>query len=205
MREALALALAVGIVFPVFPIVVEAADAQARAGEPRDQSQIYIVSFKGAPPCRPATPEQLLNAFSERRSVDARTHHFRTELMDGALVGRICVDGKRGKDAIVRLLEQHRRLVLLDCVEATDEELQKHKAMKHASLPQARGSRPTSPRSAPVRRPAVVTSVCRSGCVSCQSARAGSVAPVPVSSPGVSSRGQASKISKSGSCSRSPR
>ncbi|MHC4658003.1 MAG: tetratricopeptide repeat protein [Planctomycetota bacterium] len=96
-------------------------------GQPSLEGSVgtYIVVFKPVAPFAPQTARELLNAFNEKHPRGVRTHHYRTEVRDNALVGYICVDTKGGKDAVVSMLEESEKLELIQVNRASDEDLEK--------------------------------------------------------------------------------
>ncbi len=87
--------------------------------------QIYIVAFRAVPPFAPRTPKELLDAFNKNHPKGVRTHHFRTTIEGGELVGLICVDGQDGADQVKGTLRrQNDRLVFINSTRATPEKLQ---------------------------------------------------------------------------------
>ena len=58
----------------------------------RDSIEVYIVTFKPVPPFAPQTARELLEAFNENHLRSVPTHHYRTQVKDNVLIGRICVD-----------------------------------------------------------------------------------------------------------------
>ncbi len=97
-------------------------------------TDVYVVSFKGAGSFKPQTPGELLTAFNRQHPRNATSHHFRTQVIGGELVGHICIDGETGRDAVLTMLRRNRALALVGCEKATPESLAKHKAIKSESL-----------------------------------------------------------------------
>ena len=85
---------------------------------------VYIVTFKPVPPFAPQTSGELLGAFNEQHPPGVRTHHYRTQVQGGTLIGHICVDTEAGKDAVVAMLNNSAQLVLIEAVLATPEMLE---------------------------------------------------------------------------------
>ncbi|MCK4627464.1 MAG: tetratricopeptide repeat protein [Sedimentisphaerales bacterium] len=84
---------------------------------------IYIVAFRAASQFDPRTPKELLDAFNKNHPKGVRTHHFRTTIEGGELVGLICVDGGLGLKDVVTMLRRNDRLVFINSTEATPEKL----------------------------------------------------------------------------------
>jgi len=99
--------------------------------------QTYIVTFKPVEPFNPSTAGELLAAFNEEHPRGVRTHHYRTQVGDGKLVGHICVDKETGKDAVEAMLQASDKLIMAGAVQAGPAELRKLYAMKQVSLPNA--------------------------------------------------------------------
>ncbi len=120
----------------------------ARPGnaEQTNAADTYIITFKAAPPLNPRTPRDLLQLFNERHSTGATTHHFRTEVSSGTLIGRICVDGKAQSEALSSMLKNSKTLVFIDCVKPTPQAFNEHVASKQVSLPPAGGSGQGAPK-----------------------------------------------------------
>ena len=95
---------------------------------------IYIVTFRPVAPFAPKTSRELLDAFNERHPPNVRTHHYRTQIEEGVLIGSICVDTEAGKDAVVAMLADSSKLVLVEAVRATPEALERLNAMGQPSL-----------------------------------------------------------------------
>ncbi|MHC4520099.1 MAG: tetratricopeptide repeat protein, partial [Planctomycetota bacterium] len=106
---------------------------------------VYIVTFRPTGQFRPQTARELLEAFNKGHPRGVRTHHYRTQVKDNALVGRICVDTEAGKDAVVKMLQRSAELTPVEAVSATPEVLEELKKSKQLSLPSAR-----APDSAPI-------------------------------------------------------
>jgi len=95
----------------------------------------YIVTFKPVLPFNPQTSKELLNAFNRKYPRGVRTHHYRTQIVDNALVGHICVDTSAGENAVVAMLKDSDRLIFVESRRATKEVLEKHNSLRHSSLP----------------------------------------------------------------------
>ena len=122
------------------------------SGEVRpDSTAIYIVTFKPVAAFAPQTSRELLEAFNEQHPRGVRTHHYRTQVKDGALIGHICVDTEAGKDAVVAMLETSAKLTLVEAVLATPEALERLYDTGQPSLSSS-GARRSSRR---VREPAI--------------------------------------------------
>lgn len=106
-------------------------------GRAREPEAIYIVTFKPLSPFAPQTAMELLDAFNENHPRGVRTHHYRTQVKDGALIGYICVDAEAGKDQVVSMLEKSERLEPVEIQRATDEQLRSLYAMRQVSLTSA--------------------------------------------------------------------
>ena len=100
----------------------------------RESPAVYIVTFRPVGPFTPQTARELLDAFNENHPPNVRTHHYRTRVEDGALVGCICVDTQAGKDAIVSMFENSRKLEPVEIKPATDRQLRELYAMHQVSL-----------------------------------------------------------------------
>jgi peroxiredoxin len=117
---------------------------QARGAGQDSGEQTFILSFRGIDPFRPETAKELLDGFAERHEAGARTHHFRTEVKEGVLIGHLCVDGEAGKDALLSLLAASERVTLMECKRAAPEVLRRHMALGQPSL-RGRGGGSRSP------------------------------------------------------------
>jgi len=94
----------------------------------------YIVTFKPVEPFAPRTARELLAAFNEKHPRGVRTHHYRTRIEAGKLVGLICVDTKAGTDAVVGMLKASSRLSLVQAVAANRDALDELYEMRQVSL-----------------------------------------------------------------------
>ena len=94
----------------------------------------YILTFAAISPFNPKTAQELLDAFNEKHFAGARTHHYRTEVKDGALIGHICVDTRAGRDAVVDMLKGSDRLEMSDSIPATAKQLERLYRMGQPSL-----------------------------------------------------------------------
>ncbi len=110
-----------------------------RAGV-QNSVRVYVVTFKPVNPSSPKTSRVLLEAFNGNHPRRVRTHHYRTEVKDKALIGYICVDTEAGKDAVVAMLNSSDKLELVEVVLANPEVLEKHYNKKQVSLSSARDS-----------------------------------------------------------------
>lgn len=114
---------------------------QEKNGIQKPSVETYIVNFKPVSPFEPRTARELLNAFNENHPRGVRTHHYRTQVRDNALVGYICVDTKAGKEVIVNMLNESRKLALISAKPAAQRELEKLYAMGQPSLREAHAER----------------------------------------------------------------
>jgi hypothetical protein len=97
-------------------------------------NQTNIVVFKPVGHFDALTAEDLLEMFNSKHPDDATTHHFRTEIKDRELIGRICVDGKIGLGSIVQMLAESKSLKIVDVLPGTDYNLESQYNMKQVSL-----------------------------------------------------------------------
>jgi hypothetical protein len=107
-------------------------------GEAADAPSVatYIVTFKPVEPFAPRTARYLLAAFNEKHPRGVRTHHYRTRIEEGKLVGLICVDTASGRDAVVGMLKANNRLSLVQAVAANRDALDELYEMRQVSLPE---------------------------------------------------------------------
>ncbi len=108
-------------------------DKPAKA-EGSDSKQVYIVTFQPVGDFQPTTAKELLGAFNEKHPKGVRTHHYRTQVQEGKLVGHICVDGASGKEALENMLKQSKKLELIDATAADEEKLKALYKMGQPSL-----------------------------------------------------------------------
>lgn len=94
----------------------------------------YIVTFKPVSPFEPQTARELLDAFNEKHPRGVRTHHYRTQVQDNRLAGYICVDTKAGRDAVVSMLEETKKLAFVKAKPAIDEDFKSLYEMGQPSL-----------------------------------------------------------------------
>ncbi len=90
--------------------IPEIPKAVEQPGTADDSDQTYIVTFKAQAPFAPTTAKELLDAFNARHPRNTRTHHFRTEVKGNALIGHICVDTSSGRNKVVAMLRQSKRV-----------------------------------------------------------------------------------------------
>jgi hypothetical protein len=112
-------------------------------GSSEPSPRVYVVTFIPSGQFRPQTSRELLQAFNRDYPRGVRTHHYRPEIKDNALIGHICVDKEAGKDAIVAMLERKPDLELVKVVRATPKMLEELTKSKQSSLPSARESTST--------------------------------------------------------------
>ena len=103
----------------------------------------YIVTFKPVSPFEPQTARELLDAFNENHPRGVRTHHYRTQVRDNRLAGYICVDTKAGRDTVVSMLEETKKLAFVKARLATEEDFKSLYEMGQPSLPKATPSQET--------------------------------------------------------------
>jgi len=84
----------------------------------------YIVSFRPIEPFQPQSAKELLGAFNEDLPRGIRTHHFRTRPIQGTRVGHICVDGRQGSEKIRTMLQESKKLAVLEIQRAEDKHLE---------------------------------------------------------------------------------
>ncbi len=101
---------------------------------------VYIVTFRPVEPFAPRTSRALLDAFNANHPRGVRTHHYRTQIKDNALVGFICVDSEAGKDAVETMLKASEKLELIEAIRATPEMLEELYGKRQVSLPSRGGS-----------------------------------------------------------------
>jgi len=107
---------------------------RGRNGDGIDAAATYIVTFKPVSQFNPQTSRELLNAFNRKHPRGVRTHHYRTQIADDALVGHICVDTPVGKNAIIDMLNDSDKLTFVESRRATKELLEKHNSLRQPSL-----------------------------------------------------------------------
>ncbi|MBC8481302.1 MAG: ankyrin repeat domain-containing protein, partial [Planctomycetes bacterium] len=100
----------------------------------------YIVSFKSIHPFETRTAKELLNTFNNRHTQGTRTHHFRTEIKNGKLIGHICVDDEFSKATLAKLLEKNDKLMLVGTRAVNQQEFEEHCRLGQPSLPPLGGS-----------------------------------------------------------------
>jgi peroxiredoxin len=101
----------------------DAENVNSKATTADSAKVIYIVSFKPADGSAIRNPKELLDEFNKNSPGGVNTHHFRFRQTDEGIVGRICVDGRTGKETIVEMIAKNRNLVLVSAEPATNEEL----------------------------------------------------------------------------------
>ena len=110
---------------------------QEKNGVQKPSVETYIVNFKPVSPFEPQTARELLDAFNEKHPRGVRTHHYRTQVKDKTLTGRICVDTKTGMDAVVSMIDKSEKLMLVEATLATEQDLEKLYKMGQPSLSSA--------------------------------------------------------------------
>ena len=80
-------------------------------GDSRDET--YVVTFRPVAPFHPTTSKELLDAFNENHPDRVRTHHYSTEKRGNILFGRIHVDTRAGKNALIKMLIKAPKLSLV--------------------------------------------------------------------------------------------
>ena len=75
--------------------------------------EAFTVAFKPIGFFKPKTRKELLDAFNENYPRGVDTHHFRTEVTDGTLIGYIQVDGQKGKKVIEKMINESPKLTLI--------------------------------------------------------------------------------------------
>jgi beta-lactamase regulating signal transducer with metallopeptidase domain len=85
----------------------------------------YIVTFKSRDSGKLQDVEELLAAFNSQHPQNVRTHHYRTTNVGGIRIGYICVDGKDGLDAVLKMLKTSQELALVDYADGTEERLKR--------------------------------------------------------------------------------
>jgi hypothetical protein len=108
-----------------------------RNGGEKPSVETYVVNFRPVSPFEPQTARELLAAFNENHPRGVRTHHYRTQVKDKTLTGRICVDTKAGKDAVVSMIDKSEKLMLVEAALATEQDLEKLYKMGQPSLSSA--------------------------------------------------------------------
>ena len=86
----------------------------------------YVISFKANDPKDAASDKDLLNTFNKCHPDEVETHHFRTTNQQDQLIGHICTDTIREKNAIVNAIEKSGTMVLV----GTTEPLEKQESIK---------------------------------------------------------------------------
>ncbi len=94
----------------------------------------YIIRFGAVEPFKPVTAKQLLDEFNRNHPRGVRTHHFRTRIRGHKLEGRICVDNKAEKEAIVNMIDKNENLILIAIESATERDIERHYALGQPSL-----------------------------------------------------------------------
>ncbi len=101
----------------------------------------YIVKFEPVAPFGPRTAQELLNAFNSEVEFRVTTHHFRTEVKGGMLIGYICTNTEADKVAMAAILGNSKKLKLVSIEAASSKELEKHYLLGQPSLKDG-GKRP---------------------------------------------------------------
>jgi beta-lactamase regulating signal transducer with metallopeptidase domain len=94
----------------------------------------YIIRFKAAAGERVTMAAELLKLFNLQHPGQARTHHFRTEVVKDELVGLICADSISGDAALKRELRRNEKITLVSVRSANSSMLRKLYAMGQVSL-----------------------------------------------------------------------
>jgi len=115
-------------------------DENSKAMTFDSEKVVYIIAFKQADGTAAVTDKELLDEFNKNRPNGVKTHHFRYKQGKEGAVGRICVDGKGGKEAIVEMMAKNKNLVLVSAEPATKEQL---KELGITTVPM---SKPAAPR-----------------------------------------------------------
>ena len=90
------------------------------------------MAFKPIGFFEPKTRKELLDAFNENHPRGVITHHFRTEVKDGTLVGYIQVDGQKGKEVIEKMINESPKLALVIEEPTADDESKVNAAIDSA-------------------------------------------------------------------------
>jgi hypothetical protein len=94
--------------------------------------EAFTVAFKPIGFFKPKTRKELLDAFNENQPRGVQTHHFRTEVKDGTLVGYIQVDGPKGKEAVEKMINESPKLTLIIEEPTADDETKINTAVESA-------------------------------------------------------------------------
>lgn len=99
-----------------------------------EEPAAFIVSFASVSPLQTGSARELLLRFNKDHPLGVRTHHYRTKIQDGKLIGYICVDSKSDADIISAMLQQNENLKFISIQPATREEFNQYCQNKQVSL-----------------------------------------------------------------------
>ncbi len=95
---------------------------------------VYIVQFKPMGTFAADTPQELLTEFNKHHPSQVKTHHFRTKAVNDVLYGYMCVDGKKGKDAVVEMLNSSDNLEFVNYKQASEADIAIQYSLKQESV-----------------------------------------------------------------------
>ncbi len=94
----------------------------------------YIIIFKSSASSQVRTARQLLALFNESHPPGIQTHHYRTKIEDGILVGGICTDSRSDAEAVRQMLDRHESLEFIGMKPFTSEGFEQYQQHKQVSL-----------------------------------------------------------------------